>query len=99
MYKFVRSAKVKASFPAALEWAKEVTEYINNKHSPPKVSVYTGMFGDVNTIFWEAEHKDLASLEAVFAKLTSDPGYWALVDKATGLFIEGSVHDSIRGIA
>ena len=52
---------------------------------------------NVSTIFWEAEHKDLASLGGVFAKITSDQGYSAVVSKANGLFIEGSLHDSLMG--
>lgn len=97
MYRFVRSARVKGSFTDAVKWAKETAEYINSKYSPPKLSVYTGMFGDVNTVFWEASRNDLASIQSVFEKLAADPGYLALVSKATGLFIEGSVHDSVMG--
>lgn len=97
MYRFVRSLKVKGNLPEAVRWAKGIADYVNTHHSPPKVHVYTGLFGDVNTIFWEAEHKDLASLEGVFAKITSDQGYWAVVSKANGLFIEGSLHDSLMG--
>jgi hypothetical protein len=37
----------------------------NSKYSPIKVLVYSGLFGDVNTIFWEVGYKDLASYEAV----------------------------------
>ncbi len=95
MYKLLRSSKAKGSFPEALRWAKEAAEYITTKHSPLKVLVSTGLFGDVNTIFWEVEYKDLASFEASSAKLNADQGYWAVLSKATGLFIEGSLHDSL----
>ena len=98
MYKFTRSGKIKGgSFPDAVRWAKEIAEYVTSKHSPVKVHVYTGMFGDLNTIFWEIEHKDLASIESLSAKLVADQGYWAVVGKANGLFIDGTFHDSVMG--
>jgi len=97
MYKFVRSGKIKGNVPEAVRWAKEIADYVSGKHSPVKVHVYTGMFGDLNTIFWEIEHKDLASIEALSAKLVSDQGYWAVVEKAAGLFIDGTFRDSVLG--
>ena len=98
MYRFVRSAQATAGrFPEAVRWAKEAAEYINTRDSFPKLRVFTGMFGDVNIVFWEAEHKDLSSIENVFAKLSADQGYWAVVSKATGLFVEGSIRDSVMG--
>ena len=95
MFRFVRSGKIKANLPDALKWAKEIAEYANARISPMKVNVYSGLFGDLNTIFWEIEYKDLATVESVNAKLTSDPGYWNVVSKGAALFIEGTFSDSI----
>ena len=95
MYRFVRSGKIKVNAPEALRWAKEIAEYVSSKASPLKVNVYTGLFGDLNTVFWEVEYKDLATVESTNAKLTADPGYWNVVSKGSALFIEGSFSDSI----
>jgi len=98
MIRFVRSAKVsRGKLPEAIKWAKEVAEYINTKDPVPTIRVYAGLFGDVNTIFWEAEHKDLASVEAALGKLTADPGYWTAVRKSGELIVDGSVRDSVMG--
>jgi hypothetical protein len=97
MVRLIRSAKVKngGTLMDALKWAKQTAEYLNSKFSLPKVAVYSGLFGDLYTIFWQADHESLASIEDAFAKFSADPGYLALLSKATSLFIEGSARDAV----
>ena len=52
-------------------------------------------FGDVSTISWQADFDSLASLNNYQQSVNGDKGYWGLVDKADGLFVEGSINDTV----
>ena len=97
MYRFQRSARAQsATLVQALQFAVEANEYMRKKYpEAANPQVFTEEFGGLGTIVWTADYKDLAALDAVRAKLMSDSGYVALVEKAAGLFIEGSVHDQL----
>ena len=79
----------------AFQFAREITEYINTKYPQISVQVYTEAFGAVGTIHWFVDYKDLATVEHITGQLFSDQGYLAILGKAPGLFIEGSVHDTL----
>ena len=79
----------------AIQFAKEVTDYINNKYPQIPTRVYSEAFGAVGTIHWFSECKDLATLERTIQQLFADPGYLSILSKAIGLFIDGSVHDTL----
>ena len=96
MFRFQRSARAKGGKALeAVQFAKEVAGYINTKYAPVSVQVYTEQFGDLNTIYWYADYKDLATIEGINAQILTDQDYWAIVSKATDLFIEGSLHDTL----
>jgi len=79
----------------AVQWAKEVTDYINNNHPDHKVQVFSSRFGDVSMLLWQADFDDLAALDKYQESFNTDQGYWEMVNKATGFFIEGTIHDSV----
>ena len=79
----------------AMLLAKEITEYVNKTYPQTVVTVYTEEFGNLGTIHWFADYKDLATLERVRAQILADEGYGDLIGKATDLFIEGSGHDTL----
>ncbi len=96
MFRFQRSARAKVGKALeAVQFAKEVAEYINTKYAPASVQAYTEQFGDINTIYWYVDYKDLATIEGINTQLLADQGYWAIVNKAADLFIEGSLHDTL----
>ena len=96
MYRFQRTARARGGKAMeAVQFAKEVAGYINAKYAPVSLQVYTELFGDVNTIYWYAEYKDLASLETIIGQLNADQEYWAILGKAADLFVEGSLHDTL----
>lgn len=76
-------------------FAVKVTKYINDNYSETKVTVYMEAFGDLGRVHWFADYKDLATLQMVTEKLQVDQSYNALVATATGLFVEGSMHDKL----
>ena len=96
MFRFHRIARVsRGKFLEAVQWAKEVAGYINTKYAPVSVQAYAELFGDVGTVHWYADYEDLATIERINAQLLTDQGYWAMLNKAADLFIEGSVHDTL----
>ena len=96
MFRFHRIARVgRGNFQAAIQFAKEVAEHINTRYPPVSVQTFLELFGDYGTIHWYADYEDLASIEKFNAQLLMDQEYWAILNKATDLFIEGSVRDTL----
>jgi hypothetical protein len=93
---FMREACVKdGKFREAMQFAKEVRDYINNKFPDSNLRVYVEIFGEMGKIYWVSEEKDLATLERGNGQLMADPGYHAILQKAVGLFIEGSGRETL----
>lgn len=98
MIRWQRSIQAKmGKMQEAIQWAKEVAEYLNAHHPETSVQVFTGRFGTWNTIYWVSELKDLAALERWQAQFTSDEGYQKLGRKSreAGLWVDGSGFDSL----
>jgi hypothetical protein len=64
----------------AIAAVKAVVEYMNSKFDL-KNEAYVQLFGTVGTFYIMGEIKDLASIQAVQAKIMADEGYWALVQR------------------
>lgn len=92
-HRSIRSARSNAA--EAIEWAKEVADYLNGKYAGTNVQVFAHRFGDVSTIVWEVDFDTLANLDDYQHTLNSNEEYWAVVAKGVGLFVEGSVHDTV----
>ncbi len=52
-------------------------------------------FSDVGNIHWYGDFEDLATFQRINAQLVADQGYWAMINKAAALFIEGTSHDTL----
>ena len=79
----------------AIQWAKEVTDYVNSIQPKHKAQAFSLRFGDLGTLVWQADFDDLAALDKFQQAIGADQGYWDLVTKSTELFIEGTVHDTV----
>ena len=96
MIRFQRSGKTKSGkLLDGIRFAKEIAEYINAKYAPVSVQVYTELFGNVDTIHWYVDYKDLATVESINTKLLADQGYWAIVNKGMEFFVDGSFRDCL----
>jgi len=93
----IREAVVKGNMPEAIKFATEVRDYIKNKFPNSNLRVYLSISGNMGKIYWVHEHKSLANMETDGQQLMADPGYHAILAKAAGLFIEGSVEDTLLG--
>ena len=96
MIRFQRSLRAKGGKGReAAAWAQEVTTYLNGKFAETNLQVFTHRFGDVNTFTWQADFDTLASLDTYQQAVAADKGYWAVVDKSDGLYLEDSIQDTV----
>ena len=95
MIRWQRSIRTKGGKAVeAVQWAKEVTDYVNSKQPNYKAQAFASQFGDVNMLVWHVDFEDLAALDKYGKFFNTDQGYLELVKKASDLFIEGSLYDS-----
>lgn len=96
MIRFQRSIRSSGNNAGAtIAWAKEVTDLLNGKYAGTTVQAFAHRFGNVSIIVWQADFDTLAGLDDYQHTLNTDEEYWALVEKSTGLFVEGSVDDTV----
>ena len=79
----------------AIEWAKEIAEYVNSKQPNYKVQAFSTRFGELGTLVWQVDLEDLAALDTFQQAIGADQGYWDLIKKGNDLFIEGTTYDSV----
>ena len=96
MYRFHRIARIsRGNQREATQWAVEVAERISANHPTVTVQAFSELFGDTGTIHWYADYEELADWEEHNAQLLADQEYWAMIEKGTEFFIEGSIQDEI----
>jgi hypothetical protein len=78
-----------------MRWAKELTDYMNTTHGKPALQLLKSRFGDVSTVHWVADFKDLAALEDWQRKVGADSGYRELVDRSLDIVLDGTIEDRI----
>ena len=81
-------------FPQAMQWAKEITEFLNKKYKTQS-SVYLDIFGEWGTIRWFADYADLAAFEKFKNQALVDQEYMKKLSQGADLFIQGSAFDTV----
>ena len=94
MIRFQRSMQLRRG-RHSMRWAKELTDYMNITHGKPSLQLLKSRFCNVSTVYWVADFKDLAALEAWQHKVGADKGYRELVDKSLDIVIDGTIDDRI----
>ena len=79
----------------AQEWAKKVAQYVDGKFGFSNFRVGMEVYGAVGRIYWIAEQKSLESLARGLQESLADAGYLQMLIQATGLFVPGSVKDTV----
>jgi len=99
VFRLHRSARARRDkVREANAWAKEVADYLSAKYAPITVQAYAERFGDVGTVHFFSDYKDLATLERFWGLWRIDQEYRSMLEKAPELFIEereGSFHDTL----
>jgi hypothetical protein len=97
VYRVMRTLRANAGeIPIALQWAADLTAYVNKNYP---LSVQFGAEFGSNNIQWHWEIDSLDRLQQLNLKLLKDREYWAFMQKAKGLFVEGTMKDTILSIA
>jgi len=95
MIAFNRIGKIAPGKTAgAVAFAHEISAYMKDAYKVD-LEVMMPIGGNPQRIAWSARYQDLAAFDAVSAKLLGDQRYWAIVAKATDLFLPGSMQDSM----
>jgi hypothetical protein len=95
MFQFIRTATPKhaAAVPAAMQFAVEVTGYLNKTYA---LNLRQGirLFGN-SQVYWEFEVDSLDKVAILNGKLAKDREYLAMLDRAKDLWLEGSMEDGV----
>lgn len=94
MIRFQRSMQLKRG-KHGMRWAKELTDYINTAHGKPSFQLLKSRFGNMSTVYWIADFKDLTRLEAWQQQIGADAGYRELVKKSIDIVVNGSIKDTL----
>ena len=95
MFRFERKATVKnvADMPAAVQFAAEVTAYLNKAYSL-NMKFGVEVFG-TPSIHWTYDFESVDKSVQLNAALLQDRAYLEMLSKARGLWIDGSAKDTI----
>ena len=98
MFHFERTTTVKsvADMPAAMQFASEVTAYLNKQHGL-KMKFGAELF-DQYRVHWFFEFDSVDKLAAMGAALLQDAKYNEMLSKARGLWVDGSLRDTIVNV-
>ena len=95
MFRFERKATVRnvADMPAAVQFAAEVTAYLNKAHSL-NMKFGVEVFG-TPSIHWIYDFESVDKSVQLNAALLQDRAYLEMLSKARVLWIDGSAKDTI----
>jgi hypothetical protein len=95
MYLFSRLATLTGDFRGSMTWAAEMSTYVD-AHSDHSMSLWRADFGyPVGTVAWSTWAESQSSLDAGFAPLATDEGYFAMLDKGSA-FLAAPAEDFLR---
>ena len=78
-----------------MEFAKKIGHYVDGKFGFSKVKVGVEVYGNVGRIYWIGEQESLETVARGALQSLTDPGYLKVVAEGTGLFVAGSIHDTV----
>lgn len=98
MFRFERYATVRnaADIPAAVQFATAITGYVNKQYS---LDMKFGVeyFG-APSVHWYFDNESLDRMTQVNAALLKDREYVGMLDKVKGIWLDGSLKDTIVGL-
>jgi len=95
MFRLIRTAtpKTAADINAALQFAAEMTSYLNRTYSL-NVKFGVEQFSD-SRIHWHFESDSLDKITQLHTKLLQDREYCGMVNKARDLWVVGGLKDTV----
>jgi hypothetical protein len=97
MVTLIRSAAINGNENQvkAMEFAKHIGKYVDGKFGFSNVQVGVEVYGHVGRIYWIGKHDSLESLGRGAQQSMSDAGYIQELQKGVGLFVAGSIRDTV----
>ncbi len=97
MVTLIRTAEVNGvdKRQKALQWAKTAAQYVNGTFGLTDVEVGIEVYGNVGRVFWIGRENSLESLAQGALESMGDEAYLQLEAQTAGLFVPGSVHDTV----
>ena len=97
MVTLIRTAEVNGvdKRQKALEWAKKAAQYVNGKFGLTDVEVGVEAYGNVGRVFWIGREQSLESLAEGALASMADEAYLQMEAQTAGLFVPGSVRDTV----
>ena len=95
MFRFERCSTVRnpADIPAAVQFATEVTAYLNKQHSL-NMKFGVDIFG-APCVHWYFDDESLDRMTKVNAALLKDRDYLRMLDKVKSIWLDGSMKDTV----
>jgi len=99
MYRFIRTMTIAspAHIPAAMQFAAESTAYVNRTYGANwkfGAQVYAEP-----AVHWHLDFDSYDKFREVVDRMYKDTDYWNLLQKAKGIFVEGSMKDVLVRMA
>ena len=96
MIKYIRSARTQAGkHREAVQWAREVADWLNTHQPGSNVQVFTEVFGAPGTLYWLGDVEDVATIERQTAERQSESDWQALTARGAELLLPGSLRDTL----
>ena len=94
-HRFTRTAVLNtgADLPKCIGWARELNSFLRSSYDiDVKFGIQQYAKGQV---VWMTDFDDLAEFDEKMTRLQQDENYWKHIEPARGLFMSGSVQDTI----
>lgn len=99
MFRFERSVTLRnaADIATAVQFATEITAYVNKRHF---LNMKFGVehFG-APCVHWYFDNESLDKMTQVNADLLKDRDYLGMLDRVKGIWLDGSLKDTIVGLS
>jgi hypothetical protein len=79
----------------AIEWAKKAAQYVNGRFGLTQVEVGIEAYGNVGRVYWIGREESLETLARGALQSMADEAYLQMEAQTAGLFVPGSVHDTV----
>jgi hypothetical protein len=80
---------------AAMTFATKVTQFHNQRFPDSQLRWGMQFGGATGVIHWTMDVPDLATLQQIFTALMGDGEYLSMIDSVGGVFVPGTVHDTM----
>ena len=97
MVTLIRSADINGvdKRQKALEWAKKAAEHVDGKFGLTNVEVGIEAYGKAGRVYWIGRQQSLESLAKGALESMADEAYLQMEAQTAGLFVPGSLHDTV----